>query len=202
MTVEDIFVLADEAFQIFICGTYSFEILATGDPEISFLVFDEESKELTLQPGLEHNYGVYSDIYLHFKLDSDPDLVMYIQLDVTINECKPVKIEFEATTLSADYKIGDGSLIVPLPSLVSKPDCGEISDVDYSLVPLEVPEGESLSSLITFEELSGQLTVHNSTDLGLLNQKVSMKVIAVTGGGLTAEMTFEVNYGTEGPEFV
>ena len=84
--------------------------------------------------------------------------MMDVKILSTVKECTFTSIYFASNSITTSYTIGDEPFTVPIPSLMSSPDCGNPPVVESKIAaPLVVPEGINVSDYITVDFALGAI---------------------------------------------
>ena len=91
--------------------------------------------------------------------------------------------------------LGKDDKEIDLSQFRTTPDCGFTPIiVSYSFEEINIPEGVSLSNLISFDMTDPKLRVAKSEDLSLIDKALFFKLQATTIEGLTMTTSITVNY--------
>ena len=95
--------------------------------------------------------------------------------------------------------LGANLISVPVLFVPNECDDEELEIVNYQINPIEVPEGAILSDLVSFDEETVILTVHQVIDLSIMNKHVVMSLLAFEAEGRVSNYTLRVAYESDGP---
>ena len=86
--------------------------------EYSFLTVDANLTEVTLEPSLIHELGIYKDSKLTFSMSKAPNIRFSVSIEATILGCRVQSSTFAISKYALTYHIGDSNWRYKLPSIV------------------------------------------------------------------------------------
>ena len=118
-----------------------------------------EANTVTLAPKSSDPEGEYGDAYIEFY-DSKEPISMKIEIRSTIAACDLSSVRFQISTLLETMEIGSEDLVVNLPSFKMPAGCNtELKITEHSLIPVTLPSGTSLDSLMSYDEGKKAFTI-------------------------------------------
>lgn len=171
--------------------------------EQPFTTINFEGETLTLNPSSSAEGGLYEDTYIHFYFDDYPDREVKVKIMAEVSTCNIFDIRLAQKVLVETYLIGDPMQTVSLPNWKLPSGCGDQKPVitNATLSVVQVPEGLSAESLVTYDEAAQIFVIQHSWDLQMYEKSVLLKLSVKTDLGVEDSLELNVLYSTEGPEF-
>lgn len=182
--------------------TYCGELETVFENEYTFLSVDTNLTEVTLEPLLSHELGVYTNSKLTFYMTRARNIKFSIVIEATILSCSVLTAGFSVSSYALKYNIGDRDYRYVLPKIVQEPACDQPIEWYTFTAEGELPQ-QIINEMVTLDPDSKTMSLE-SDDFNLLGESFVLKIYAHSSYYEVTEvnpMVLVITLSTTGPNF-
>ena len=183
------------------CHEMSSAFVSTTGATDSFLFVDLENEVIILDLQIDQEPGLYDGYSLQFYFIDYPEVNIDVPISITLSPCELTSVKFKDSKIFETYVFNDDEFSLSLPDLVTEPNCGgvyELEEVQFQVT--DVPNEVDPLELVLFDYELQKVTWLKIVNLKIYSQILAVKVNAKVED-FDLEVTYEVNYDSDGPEF-